>query len=320
LFGRATELAEIRRLLAQDNVRLLTLTGPGGTGKTRLAQAVTTQDLPSPWKTVHFVDLAAIDDPADVPAGVAQALGVQESGSEPVLAILRSVIGRTFVLLVLDNFERVMGAAGFVSQLLTEAPDLGCLITSREPLHIRAERVFPVEPLPVPGADLTDLAAIAATPSVELFVDRGQARRLDFRLTSDNAPAIVEICRRMDGLPLAIELAAAQVGVLTPEAILARLEAREPFVLGGARDSPARHQTLGTAVVWSYDLLDATERLIFRRCPAGRSEAALSPAPDHPFIRRRLAYREWRTGGRAPSARAVLPPAGGTCRGGPGRS
>jgi non-specific serine/threonine protein kinase len=252
--------------LAQDNVRLLTLTGPGGTGKTRLAQAVTTQGLPSPWKTVHFVDLAAIDDPADVPAGVAQALGVQESGSEPVLAILRSVIGRTFVLLVLDNFERVMGAAGFVSQLLTEAPDLGCLITSREPLHIRAERVFPVEPLPVPGADLTDLAAIAATPSVELFVDRGQARRLDFRLTSDNAPAIVEICRRMDGLPLAIELAAAQVGVLTPEAILARLEAREPFVLGGARDSPARHQTLGTAVVWSYDLLDATERLIFRRC------------------------------------------------------
>jgi non-specific serine/threonine protein kinase len=262
------ELAQIRQLLAQDNFRCLTLTGPGGTGKTRLALSVTVDSLPMPWQAVHFVDLAAVDDPADVPASVAQALGIQESGSAPLPAILRNVVARSAVLLVLDNFERVMGAAAFVAELIAEAPELGWLVTSREPLHIRAERVFPVEPLPVPTTNMIEVAQIAAVASVALFVDRAEARRRGFALDTHNALAVAEICRRLDGLPLAIELAAAQVGVLSPQAVLARLEAHAPFVLSGARDSPARHRTLGAAVAWSYDLLDATERLIFRRCGA----------------------------------------------------
>jgi predicted ATPase/DNA-binding CsgD family transcriptional regulator len=265
LFGRAADLREIRRLLAEDGVRVLTLTGAGGTGKTRLAQALVSEDL-LPGRSTYFVDLAVVDDAADVPASIAHAIGVQEAGSEPVAAILRDVMSRTVALLVLDNFERVLGAARFVADLLAASPDLRCLVTSREPMHIRAERVFPVAPLPVPDVDVSDLATLAATPSVALFVDRGQARKPDFKLTPENGPVVSEICRRLDGLPLAIELAAAQVSVLSPHAIRDRLEARAPFVLGGARDLPARHQTLRAAEAWSYDLLDLTQRLVFRRC------------------------------------------------------
>ena len=266
LFGRSAELAEIRRLLAQEGVRLLTLTGPGGTGKTRLAQAHAVDEGAHPGRSVHFVDLAVVDDPADVPASIAQALRVQESGSEPLAAILRSTITRGAVLLVLDNFERVLGAAAFVAELLAAAPDLTCLVTSREPLHVRAERVLPVGPLPLPTAHASDLAAIASSPAVALFEDRGRARQPDFALTFENAGVVTDICRRLDGLPLAIELAAAQIGVLPPHVILARLEAHEPFVLGAARDLPARHRTLSAAVGWSYDLLDAAEQLVFRSC------------------------------------------------------
>jgi predicted ATPase/DNA-binding CsgD family transcriptional regulator len=256
----------MRRLLTQEGVRLLTLTGPGGTGKTRLAQAYASDEDGHPGRSVHFVDLAVVDDPAHVPASIAEALRVQESGSEPLAAVLRDAIARGVVLLVLDNFERVMGAAAFVAELLAAAPALACLVTSREPLHVRAERVFPVGPLPLPNAQASDLAAIASTPSVALFEDRGRARQPDFALTLENAGVIADICRRLDGLPLAIELAAAQTSVLPPHVILARLEAHEPFVLGGARDSPARHRSLSAAVGWSYDLLDAAEQLVFRAC------------------------------------------------------
>jgi non-specific serine/threonine protein kinase len=231
-----------------------------------LAQALV---LELPWespRTACFVDLAPVDDPQAVPASIAQALGVQESGREPLRAILQHVIGRSPVLLVLDNFERVTPAAAFLADLLSEAPDLVCLVTSREPLHIRAEHVFPVGPLPVPDANVTDPAALSATPSVALFVDRGRGRQPDFRLTVDNAPAVAEICRRLDGLPLAIELAAAQVSVLSPPVILGRYLSREPFVLDVARDLPARQRTLRATVEWSYDLLDPGEQLVFRRC------------------------------------------------------
>jgi predicted ATPase/DNA-binding CsgD family transcriptional regulator len=266
LFGRSAELADIRRLLTQEGVRLLTLTGPGGTGKTRLALAHVSDQGAHAARAVHFVDLAVVDDPADVPASIARALRVQESGSEPLAAILRDTLARGVILLVLDNFERVMGAATFVAELLTAAPDLACLVTSREPLHIRAERVLPVGPLPVPTPELSDLAAIASTPSVALFEDRGRARQPEFAVTSENAATIAAICRRLDGLPLAIELAAAQISVLPPHVILARLEAHEPFVLGAAPDLPARHRTLSAAVGWTYDLLDAADQRVFRGC------------------------------------------------------
>jgi predicted ATPase/DNA-binding CsgD family transcriptional regulator len=266
LFGRSVELAEIRRLLVDTDVRVLTLTGPGGTGKTRLAQTLGSLEWPPPGRTWYFVDLAVVHDAVDVPASIARALGVQDSGSEPLELILRDVINRSPILLVLDNFERIMGAADFVANLLDGAPDLVCLVTSREPLHIRAEQVFPVGPLAVPNANTTDFEAIASTSAVALFVNRGRARQPDFALTAENAHVVAEICRRLDGLPLAIELAAAQVSVLSPRAILARLEAREPFVVIGARDLPGRHRTLRAAVSWSYDLLDATERVVFQRC------------------------------------------------------
>jgi predicted ATPase/DNA-binding CsgD family transcriptional regulator len=266
LFGRTGELAQLRHLLSDSNVRLLTLTGPGGTGKTRLAQAFVSDATALPGRAVWFVDLSVVDDPAHVASSIAQALNVQESGSEPLPAILRDVLNRTAALLVLDNFERVMGAADLLADLLAAAPDLTCLVTSREPLHLRAEQVFPVGPLPVPGIDVSDLSSIVASPSVALFQDRGRARLPDFAITSVNAPEVAEICRRLDGLPLAIELAAAQIGVLSPQAVLERLEAREPFVFGGARDAPARHRTLRAAVAWSYELLDPVEQLVFRQC------------------------------------------------------
>jgi predicted ATPase len=266
LFGRTAELAEIRRLVTEDGVRFLTLTGPGGIGKTRLAYVFAIDEAAQQEMSAYFVDLAVVDDPMHVPASIAQALRVQESGSEPLLSILRDVIARRAVLLVLDNFEHVMDAASFVADLVASAPQLTCLATSREPLHIRAERVFPVGPLSVPPRSTSDFATISRSPAVALFEDRGRACRPDFALTHDNAAVISEICRRLDGLPLAIELAAAEVGVLPPDTILARLEAHEPFVLGAARDLPVRHRTLTAAVAWSYDLLESAEQLVFRHC------------------------------------------------------
>ncbi len=273
-------MAELRRLLIEEGTRFVTLTGPGGTGKTSLAHALTCDPAPGEARDVYFVDLGVVDDAALVPASIAHALGVQESGSEPVASIVRDFLARTPVVLVLDSFERVMEAAPFVAELLDSAPGLVCIVTSREPLHVRAEQVFPVGPLPVPSTETTDVAAIAAHPSVALFMVRARSRQPDLMLTKDTAPVVAEICRRLDGLPLAIELAAAQVSVLPPRTVLARLAAGEPFVLGGGRDLPPRHRTLRAAVSWSYGLLEDTEQRVFRACGVFSGSFAPRALPD----------------------------------------
>jgi non-specific serine/threonine protein kinase len=266
LFGRDEALANIERLLTREGVRLLTLSGAGGAGKTRLAGAAAVRVAAAFPDGASFVDLSAVEEAALVPARLAQAIGVQESGSEPLETILSEVLADRAILLVLDNFEQVLGAVQFLADLLARCPRLVMLVTSREPLHLRAEHVLPVQPLPVPGLEVRDPRTAASNPAVALFVDRGRACRPSFDLTPDNVRAVAEICIRLDGLPLAIELAAAQLGVLSPNIILERLHARAPFVLSGVSDLPARHRTLRAAVASSYDLLTAQQQAVFRWC------------------------------------------------------
>jgi predicted ATPase/DNA-binding CsgD family transcriptional regulator len=266
LFGRDQDLAEIERLLVEQRIRLLTLTGAGGTGKTRLASAAAVHIAVEFPDGVCFVDLSTVEDHTLVPASMAQALGIQEFGSRPLEEILAEVLASRRILLVLDNFEQVLGAAGLVADLLAHCSRLAVLVTSRAPLHIRAEQVMPVRPLLLPDPSITDPREAARNPAVALFVDRGRATRPSFCLTPDNVRAVVEVCTRLDGLPLAIELAAAQVRVLSPQTILERLQARAPFVLSGVADLPARHRTLRAAVTASYELLEIEERALFRYC------------------------------------------------------
>ncbi|HTD80181.1 MAG TPA: tetratricopeptide repeat protein, partial [Chloroflexota bacterium] len=266
LVDRHAELAALRALLAQPTTRLITLTGAGGTGKSRLALEVAAQ-LTADFKDVWFIDLTTVRDPQQVPSALAQAVGVQEHGSTPLEALFQEIFSDERYLVIFDNFEHVMPAASFVADLLARCRGLVVLVTSREALAVRSEHVYFVEPLPTPDLDrLGDAAAVRRVPSVMLFEERARARRASFRLTDAELSAVAEICVRLDGLPLAIELAAAQAAVLAPAAILRRLSARAPFVTSGARDLPARHQTLEATVAWSYDLLDAEERRVFRAC------------------------------------------------------
>ena len=262
--GREREVAEVRRLL--HAARLVTLTGAGGVGKTRLALRVA-QDLIAEFADGGlFVPLATITDPPLVTSTVAHLLGIRESSSRPLLEMLQDVLRQRHLLLVLDNFEQVLAAAPVVAVLLRSCPRLKVLVTSRAVLHISAEHTYAVPSLATPErhTQLT-LEELTQYEAVQLFVVRAQAVKSGFSVSNETAPAVSEICARLDGLPLAIELAAARIRILTPQAILARLGQRPDLLVGGARDEPERHQTLRAAIAWSNNLLSEPERALFRR-------------------------------------------------------
>ena len=265
-FGREREVAAVAAFLAQPGVRLLTLTGPGGTGKTRLALRVAEVIASRYSDGVAFIPLAAVADSTLVPSAVAQALGLREQGGRSIRERTVAALRDRDLLLILDNFEHVIPAATFITDLMAECPDLRILVTSRVTLGVSGEQRFPVPPLSLPAPAVMETAAtVRQGDAVELFEARAQATQPRFRLTDGNAGVVAEICRRLDGLPLAIELVAARVAVLPPHALLARLERRLPLLTGGPRDAPRRLRTMRDAIAWSHDLLTAEEQVLFRR-------------------------------------------------------
>jgi len=265
LIGREAELRQGRQQVLRSEVRLLTLVGPGGVGKTRLALAMAEGLLGDFEHGVWFVDLSPVADPSLVLPSVARVLGLRQS-SRPVAEQLHEQLASRRLLLVLDNLEQVLNAAPGLADLLAACPEVKLLATSREPLLLRWEHVLPVPPLALPDLRRPrPPMALADSPAVALFVERARAVRPDFALAEANAQAVAEICVRLDGLPLAIELAAVRVKLLPPRAISARLGRRLDLLTAGARDAPERHRTLRQAIAWSYDLLTAQERALFRR-------------------------------------------------------
>jgi predicted ATPase len=262
LVGRDDEVAAAVALLRRDNVRLLTLTGPGGSGKTRVALEVAATLAPEYPGGVSFAALGAIRDPGLVLPAVATALGLEEQPAG-VLDAVRVQLAGERLLLVLDSFEHLLPAAATITQLLAAAPLLDVLVTSRSLLRVRGEHEVAVGPFPLPRAE--DAVALAASPAVQLFVARAADVKAGFELTAENASAVAEICRRLDGLPLAIELAAARMKLLSPQAVAARLENRLQLLVGGARDLPSRHQTLRGTIDWSFDLLPDDAKVLLAR-------------------------------------------------------
>jgi predicted ATPase/class 3 adenylate cyclase len=266
LIGREMEIEDVCAMVRRSDVTLVTLAGPGGTGKTRLGLQVAADLLEEFADGVWFVELAALTDAGLVLSNIAQALGVKEAAGKSLVDTLRAYLAEKELLLVLDNFEQVLGASEAVAALIKSAPGVKVLVTSRVKLNFYGEHEYGVPPLSLPDIkQLPPLEQLSRYDAVRLFIERAQAARADFEMNRDNAPAIAEICVRLDGLPLAIELAAARVKMLTPVALLARLSSRLKLLTGGARDLSSRQQTLRGAIDWSYDLLSDEERQLFRR-------------------------------------------------------
>src|SRR5580700_10472345 len=267
--GREKEIAAAKELLLSKDVRLVTITGPGGIGKTRLGVEIASSVQENFSGGIHFVSLSPLRDPALIASVIVQTLGIREAGGPSPLELLKKHFhdsSHAPALFLLDNFEHLIQAAPIVADLLAIAPNLKILVTSRAALHVYGEHEFPVPALAVPDAQSkSSLDALSQFAAVALFVQRAVAARPDFELNQQNAFAVIEICARLDGLPLAIELAAARVKVLSPSAMCTRLASRLQLLTGGARDLPQRQQTLRAAFDWSHDLLSPAEQKLFRR-------------------------------------------------------
>jgi predicted ATPase len=266
LIGRDRELRAITGMLADSRVHLVTLTGPGGTGKSRLAIDSARQSIPEFRDGVYFVGLAAVQNPDDVTATIARTIGVRDSGDALIADKLALALRHRHILLVLDNFEQVLSAAAGITALLAAAPDVTALVTSRSPLRVRGEHVFNVDPLGLPEENESTLEFAGNFSAIELFVERARAAKPDFELTETNVADVARICRALDGLPLALELVAARIRLLPPAAMIERLDRQLGSLVGrGIRDLPTRQQTLLSTVTWSTDLLAPDEVHLLKR-------------------------------------------------------
>ena len=274
--GRERELQELKRLLERS--RLLTLTGPGGSGKTRLCLQLGAEVADGFPDGVYFVALAPVGNPDLVLSSIAQGIGLRDAGDRPLLDRLRRHLENARALILLDNFEHLIAAAPLIAQILQATVTLRFAVTSRAPLHLTGEQEFEVPPMQVPDPQCATAAAVAGCESVRLFTERARAARPSFVLDEGNAASIARITRRLDGLPLAVELAAARIKLLPPASLLARLEHSLPVLVGGARDLPERQQTLRATIAWSYGLLGTGARRLLAACSVFRGGISLEDA------------------------------------------